>query len=74
MTMLTSLAALALGATPVQAQSPVQSRAVTDPAGVAVATQTAPASPSRPAWKAKPKPWLASDASKPAGKLPAKKL
>lgn len=74
MTMLISLAALALGATPAQAQTTDQPRPATDPARMAVAAQTAPASPAPPASKPKPKPWLEPEAAKPVAGLPAAKL
>jgi hypothetical protein len=74
MIMLTSLAALALGAAPVAAQSPARSQAVTGPATVEVAPQTASAAPAKPVLKPKPKHWLGPDAAKPAARLPAPKL
>ena len=74
MIMLTSLAALALGAAPAQAQSPVQPQATTGPATVGVATQTVSNAPSKPVWKPKPKPWPGSDAAKPAAGPKAPKL
>jgi len=72
MTMLTSLAALALGAVAVQTHSSTQAQPVTGPVKVEVTTQTAPAI-SKPVWKPKPKAWLGPDA-KLAAKLPAPKL
>jgi hypothetical protein len=72
MTMLTSLAALALGAVPVQSHSSTPSQPVTGPVKVEVTTQTAPAI-SKPVWKPKPKHWLGPD-GKLAAKLPAPKL
>lgn len=74
MIVLTSLAALALGAAPAQVQSPVQPQVTTGPATVAVATQTVSNAPSKPVWKPKPKPWLGSEAAKPAAGLKAAKL
>ena len=74
MIMLSSLAALALGAAPVQAQSQAQTRSVTDPAKAEVVLPAPPAAPVKPAWLPKPKPWLVPDPAKPETKLPAIKL
>ena len=74
MILLASLAALSLGAAPVQAQSPAQSAASVEPVKVQITTPAAPAAPATsPApvtdGKAKPKPWLGPDMVKLAGKL-----
>ena len=74
MILLTSLAALSLGAAPVQTQNPVQPRTSVEPVKVQAATPTAPVAPTAPSvtvWKAKPKPWPATDVVKPADKFPA---
>jgi len=70
MIMISSLAALALGAVPVPAPTPVQTRAGDDRVKVEAPTEVGSASPFNPAWKPKPKPWLAADAEKPVNRLP----
>ena len=73
MFLLTSLAALSLGAAPVQAPNNVQTRPAVEPVKVEVATPAAPVGPvaSVTVGKAKPKPWPATDMVKPADKWPA---
>ena len=71
MIVLTSLAALALGAAPVQSQTPVQPQATTGQATAAVAAQSTPTAPAKPVWKPKPKSWTVLDTSKPGAGLPA---
>jgi hypothetical protein len=73
MILLTSLAALSLGAAPVQAQNNVQARTPVEPVKAEVATPAAPVerAASVTVWKAKPKPWLKPDMVKPAAKWSA---
>jgi hypothetical protein len=68
MIMLSSLAALALGAAPVQSQTPVQPQATTGQAMAAVAAQSTSTAPAKPVWKPKPKSWTVPDSWKPAAK------
>ena len=74
MIMLSSLAALALGAAPVQSQTPVQPQATAGQATAPAAAQTTPTVPEKPVWKPKPKSWTLTDTSKPVAKLPAPTL
>ena len=74
MIMLTSLAALALGAAQGQVQTSTTNPAATAPAKVEAMTQIASPAPYKPVWKPKPKLWPALDAAKPAAKLPAPRL
>lgn len=74
MTMVTSLAALALGAAPVQTQNPVQTQTTAGQAAAAVAAPSTPTAPDKPVWKPKPKAWTLPGMPKPVAKLPATTL
>jgi hypothetical protein len=73
MILLTSLAALSLGAAPVQAPDPVRTPAPTGPVKVEAA-QAVPALPAKAHWKPEPKPWLKPVALKPAARPATAKL
>lgn len=68
-----SLAALALGAAPVQTQNPVQTQATAGQAATVAAPSTSIA-PDKPVWKPKPKAWALLEMPKPVAKLPATTL
>lgn len=74
MILLTSIAALAAGTASAQSQAPVQPLTTTGQTATAVATQSAPTGPAKPAWKPKPKSWTLPDTSRPAGGLPTSTL
>ena len=64
----TSLAALSLGAAPVQGQNPVPSKPVADEAMMATAGAPASPGPFKPSWKPKPKPLPEAGEAKPAAR------